>query len=56
MQATALESEHAVALRGETRIVGGHDRSQSVFAMHLTQQVMQRVSGWLIEVTRRFIG
>jgi hypothetical protein len=52
---SAFEAERAVAHRGQPGIVRGDNRGQALLAVHLAQQVVERVGGVLVQVAGRLV-
>ncbi len=48
--------QHAIARRGQPRIVRRDDRRELTFPVHLAKQIVQRVGGVLVEVAGGLVG
>src|SRR4029450_7731649 len=55
-QSTLFQPKHPVACGTESRIVSGDYRGKPMLCMHFSKQVVQRVSGVLVQVAGWFVG
>ena len=56
MEDAVLEAEDPVAERRQTGVVGGDDRGQAGVAVHLAQELVQRLGRVLVQVAGRLVG
>jgi hypothetical protein len=56
VQLTALHPQHSIARCREPRIVRRDNRRELTLPVHLAKQIMERVSGVLVEIAGRLVG